>query len=291
MVAVREGGLYAVTGGSGFLGEALVSRLIKMGARVRVMARNESKLFDAQNAGAEVLAGDVADPCSVQRLLDGAEGVFHLAAYKHVRRAEEFVASCTESNVVGTAAVLQGVRQRLPAGTFVLGISTDKAAQVQGIYGATKLIMEGLFREAQELDSQRAYRIVRYGNVLYSTGSVTCIWKEAIERGDNEIILTDPEATRFYWTREQAVDLIFRCLDEATGAEPFVPEMKAARLGDLVNAMLINYGDRRRPSIRTIGLQPGENMHERMLENGPFSNEVPLFSLEELRKMVGGPFA
>lgn len=94
---------------------------------------------------------------------------------------------------------------------FVIGISTDKAAQVSGVYGASKLLMERLFCQFEAINNSTEYRIVRYGNVLYSTGSVLCKWRDLLSEG-KEVIVTDPDATRFFWTRDQAVDLIFLAL-------------------------------------------------------------------------------
>jgi UDP-N-acetylglucosamine 4,6-dehydratase/UDP-glucose 4-epimerase len=109
---------------------------------------------------------------------------------------------------------------------FILGVSTDKAAKVAGVYGASKLLMERLFGQFGILNKNTEYRIVRYGNVLYSTGSVLCKWKDLLEQG-KEVIVTDGDATRFFWTVDQAVDLIFDCLENATDWQPHITDMKS----------------------------------------------------------------
>jgi UDP-N-acetylglucosamine 4,6-dehydratase/UDP-glucose 4-epimerase len=166
---------------------------------------------------------------------------------------------------------------------FIIGISTDKAAQVNGTYGATKFLMEKLFSDYEANYPAIKYRIVRYGNVLYSTGSVLCKWKDLLQ-DHKEVTVTDLDASRFFWTREQAIDLIFDCLDKAVDSSPYCPEMKSIRIGDLLEAMQIKYGTASR--IKVIGLQPGENLHEKILEKGKFSNEVQQYTIKEIMELI-----
>jgi FlaA1/EpsC-like NDP-sugar epimerase len=166
-----------------------------------------------------------------------------------------------------------------------LGISTDKAAQVSGVYGASKLLMERLFTQFEKTYTDTRFRIVRYGNVLYSTGSVLCIWKDLIQQG-KEVIVTEPTATRFFWTVGQAIDLIFDCFHNAKDSKPYCPDMKSMRIDDLLQAMVAKYGDGKEIPIKSIGLQPGENLHEKVLEEGLASNEVEHFTVEEITELI-----
>ena len=169
---------------------------------------------------------------------------------------------------------------------FILGISTDKAAQVSGVYGSTKLLMERMFNQFEKINNKTNYRIVRYGNVLYSTGSVLCKWKELLQNG-KEVIVTDPSATRFFWTREQAVQLIFDCLSQSKDSSPFVPDMKSMTIKNLLLAMSMKYLPKNcELKIKEIGLQPGENLHEKIIEDGKYSNEVEKFTIEEIFEMI-----
>lgn len=185
-----------VTGGSGFLGQALISRLVKDN-KIVAMARNEGNLLALKQKfpSIHILSGDVSDFWSVKRALRDVEGCFHLAGFKHVGLAETQPFECIKTNVTGTLSLLHAIMNQ--PFDFVIGTSTDKAAQVSGVYGASKLMMERLFAEAATMDHFTKYRIVRYGNVLYSTGSVLCKWKEALLTG-KPITISDPEATRFY---------------------------------------------------------------------------------------------
>lgn len=287
-IKIIKGKKYLVTGGSGFLGTELIKRIINDGGLVRTIARNEGKLIMLKEMFGdkiEIYFGDIADKFVVEQFMVGDfDGIFHLAAFKHVTEAEKFSLECINSNIIGSMNVLSvGSKKDV---RFILGISTDKAAQVVGTYGATKLAMEKLFEQYEKLYTNIDYRIVRYGNVLYSTGSVLCKWKSLISNGLG-VMVTEPKATRFFWTIDQAIDLIFDCLENAINCKPYVPAMKSMSIENLLNAMIAKYA----PvgvniPITIIGLQKGENFHEKILEEGPYSNEVETFTVEETIKMI-----
>lgn len=276
---------YLVTGGTGFLGEFLVKRLEDKGCQLKIISRNEGKLIALKQKfpSIEICSGDISDPFEIKQAMKGVNGIFHLAASKHVGLAEKFVRECVKNNAIGSLNILdQSLNQELD---FIIGISTDKAAQVSGVYGASKLLMERLFKQYEVMNPKCKYRIVRYGNVLYSTGSVLCKWKELIEKKE-QCTVTDLNATRFYWTVDQAVDLIFDCLYKSENSNPFCPNMKSMKIEDLLKAMYIKYGNGNYIEPKIIGLQGGENMHEKIMETGPFSNEVDNFSIEEIIKLI-----
>jgi UDP-N-acetylglucosamine 4,6-dehydratase len=286
MTNIIKGELYLVTGGSGFLGGSLIKSILDKGGRVRALSRNEGKLITLQQEfkDIEILTGDICNKVDIIQALKGVRGVFHLAAFKHVGMAEELPHECTRTNVIGSINILnETIGMDID---FIIGISTDKAAQVSGVYGATKLLMERLFCQFEKINPSITYRIVRYGNVLYSTGSVLCKWKHLIENGE-EVVVTEPNATRFFWTREQAVALIFECLDNAKDSAPFVPEMKSMAIRDLLTAMANKYMPKGQElKVNEIGLQPGENLHEKILEDGKSSDEVERFTIEEIMRMI-----
>lgn len=270
---------YLVTGGSGFLGHELIKRL---DGDIRVVARNEGNLVALKEKfpKIEIMLGDIADPYVCNRAMQGVDGVFHLAAVKHVGLAEENVRQTIQTNI--PIALLDATRTHKPK--FIIGISTDKAASRKGVYGTSKFLMERLFSEYEKLNPETKYRIVRYGNVLYSTGSVLCKWKDNIENG-RDIVITDRNATRFFWSVEQAVDLIFECLEKSTDTKPYATSMKAMRMGDLLAAMLEKYGTKD-ITVSEIGLQPGENLHEVITEDGPDSSQVEMFTKNEIMAMI-----
>lgn len=278
---------YLVTGGAGFLGQELIARLEAAGCtNIVTISRNEGKLVALKEKFpfVKIIPGDIADPYCAEKAVQGVDAIFHLAAFKHVGLAEQNVRECVLGNVTGTMNILELTR-KYPI-EFILGISTDKAAQVSGVYGASKLLHERLFTDYEKMNPGTKYRTVRYGNVLYSTGSVLCKWKDRLQN-DEEVIITDPEATRFYWTVDQAIDLIFDCLDNAQDSQPYVPEMKSMAVGDLLEAMIRKYlPEGNTPKVKKIGLQPGENFHEVIIEGGPNSSEVERFTIEEIMELV-----
>ena len=286
-VGLSEDKKYLITGGSGFLGEALILYLQSKNIKnLRVVARNEGNLIKLKEKFnfIEIIPGDISDTFICEKASKDINGVFHLAAFKHVGLAETHSRECVNGNVLGSLNILEcSLKHNFD---FVLGISTDKAAQVKGVYGATKLLQEKLFKEYELINEKTKYRTVRYGNVLYSTGSVLCKWKDRLQKGE-EIIVTDLEATRFYWTVDQAINLIFDCLKNASDSTPYFPDMKSIKMYDLLNAMVIKYLPKNKElKVKTIGLQSGENKHELILENGPASNEVPYYSIKEILTLI-----
>lgn len=287
---------YLITGGSGYLGLELISRLYNDDTHIKILARDEGKLIEAKQKypNIEILTGDVSDKFEVEQAMKGVNGVYHLAASKHIGIAEKQPRECIKSNIIGSLNILEASLNTnlCPNLEFVIGISTDKAAQVNGVYGASKFLMERLFTQYEYLRPDVKYRIVRYGNVLYSTGSVLCKWKQAII--DNQpITISDPSATRFFWTVSQAVDLVFECLNNSTSPAPYVPTMKSMSIGDLLEAMVSKYSpleySGRQEYLKNViqtGLQAGENLHERIMENGPDSSQSERFTTLEIYEMI-----
>lgn len=279
--------LALITGGTGFLGHKLVGELLKKNYAVRVVARNEGKLILLKNEypDIEIFPGDICNKLTAYQCCKDVNAIYHLAAFKHVRLAEKFALECINTNVIGTINILNETLNN-PKLEYVIGISTDKVAKVTGTYGASKYLMESLFYQYEALNTNVKYRLVRYGNVLYSTGSVLCIWKERLLKGA-EIIITDKNVTRFYWSLEEAIKLIFDCLKYSTSTEPYLPEMKTMSLGDILEAMKMKYLPKDKElKVKVIGLQKGENLHERLIMNGPLSSEYEKYTIDEIYKMI-----
>ena len=264
---------YLVCGGSGSLGQELIGRLK---GEVRVLARNEGNLIALKEKfpNIEIITGDIADPWIVRKAMQDIDGCFLLSAMKHVGLAEIDVKTCIKTNVLGVMNVVE--ESLITEPKFLVFISTDKAAQPMGVYGCTKKIGEKLIHEAERMNPETKYRIVRYGNVWASTGSLITKWRPRMESGE-EIILTDPEASRFFWTVQEAVDLIFKCLEESKDAKPYIPKMKAVKMGVVLEACMEVYG---KSPVKVIGLQPGENKVE-TTDGIVYSDQVEQFTKEE----------
>jgi len=271
---------YLITGCSGYLGVALTKRLLKEGHKVIGLARNEKNLveFKQKFPEVEILIGDVSNEWCVRDAMRGVDGVFHFAAQKAVDLAEKNVMSCILSNVIGTMNILKVSFEVKPK--FVLFVSTDKARQVSGVYGATKLLGERLMSEAERINTKTDYRTVVYGNVLFSSGSVLCKWKDKMQKGES-VMITDPEMTRFFWSVDEAIDHIFDCLKQKDST-PYTPNMKSMKMSDLLEAMMHKYGI---VEVEVIGNRGGENQHE-TLGNDIWSNKVERFTIDEIKTKI-----
>ena len=258
---------YLVTGASGFLGRELISRL---DGDIVAVSRNEGALVKLKTTfpQVEIIPGDISSPIICSRLVGHFDAIFHLAAFKHVTLAEKNVYQCVQSNVIGTLNVLA-----VPSEYFVF-ISTDKAAQVNGVYGATKFLGEKLVMEY----SKSNYRIIRYGNVFGSTGSFIHIWRDRIDKG-LDVIITDPEATRFFFPVAKAVDLILSSLSKDSQTL-IIPKIKSVSMGTALSACKKLWGECK---VKMIGLQQGENKHETM-DGITFSNQVEQYTEDEFIK-------
>lgn len=268
-----------VFGGSGFLGVSLISRLACVYKNIVAVGRNEASLVSLKEKfpNVQLIVGDISDPWVVKRAMKDATQVFLLSALKHVGLAETEVRSCVKSNVIGCMNIIEESLVTKPE--YLVFISTDKAAQPTGVYGCSKKIGERLISEAERINAITKYRVVRYGNVWGSSGSIITKWKPKMEIGE-EIILTDPEASRFFWTVEESVDLIFESMLEAKDSTPYIPKMKAVKMGVVLQACMEVYG---KSPVKIIGLQPGENKVE-TTDGIVFSDSVEHFTKEEFIK-------
>jgi UDP-N-acetylglucosamine 4,6-dehydratase/UDP-glucose 4-epimerase len=207
---------YLITGGTGVVGHSLCKRILDMGGKVVVLSRSKSKLKELKEKYSEIetVVGDICDKQLVRNTIKKVDGVFHLAALAQGMQSGKPIESI-QTNVMGSINVLEESHDK----DFVLGVSSDKVVQVSGTYGATKFLMEKLFHQYEENNSKTKYRIVRLGNVIYSIDSVLYKWKNLIQNCE-EVIVTDYDATRFYITADESIDLIINCLKNSKDSTP-----------------------------------------------------------------------
>ena len=279
---ILKGEKYLVTGGTGVVGYELCKRIVEMGGKVLVLSRTEEKLKKLQEKyEIEILVSDILDKERVREAIKAVRGVFHLTALAQGMQSGKCIESIN-TNVLGSMNVLV---ESLDV-DFVIGISSDKVVQVSGNYGATKFLMERLFNEFEEINPNTKYRVVRLGNVIYSVDSVLDKWRSRIQNNE-EVIITEPTATRFFMTKKQSVDMIFNCLEKSTDSTPYFENMKSTSMGNLLEAMSNKYLPKgSKLSVKEIGLQPNENLHERLVENGSYTNETEQYTIEELEEMI-----
>ena len=265
-----HGAVVLVTGGAGSIGSELVREIANYEAKQIVLFdRNENALFLLEmelrathpELDLAVAVGDIQDP---QRLADvfrryPPDCVFHAAAYKHVPLMEENPVEAMKNNVFGTRNVLEAARAA-GAREFAL-ISTDKAIRPSSVMGATKRVAEMLLRLWPQAPKCVA---VRFGNVLGSAGSVVNVFREQISRGE-PVTVTHPEATRYFMTAQEAVQLILQATTLGSGGEIFVLDMgEPIKILDLAKNLIRLSGLEPEVDIpiRFIGLRPGEKLHE-----------------------------
>lgn len=271
-----------ITGGSGFLGRGLVERLLRDGVeRICVYSRNEyaqarMNLEFRSDPRLRFFIGDVRDLARLERAMGSVECVIHAAALKRIEVGAYNPDEMLKTNVIGTMNVIEAARR---AGVDkVLFVSTDKAFEPVSPYGMTKALAEYLVLAAQIPDYGPRFAVTRYGNVAGSTGSVIPVWREMLRAGAEEVPVTDPDCTRFYMTRDQAVELVLSTLTGMDGGELVVPKLPAYRLGDLAVAMGAG-------ALQVRGLGKWEKKHESM-EAGSSSELAPRLSVEGLQKLL-----
>lgn len=252
-----------MTGGAGTLGRAIAERRKKEGWTGKLTAystdNHKHGLMRRLYPDVNFIQGDIRNSETLYNAMVGHDVVLHLAAVKVIPDSEYWSIDTIDVNVSGSMNVCV---QAISAGIkHVLGISTDKVAHPANAYGATKLLMEKIFQEYARVGSETAFHLVRYGNVLESTGSVLEAWKNSVEAG-KPIIVTDPAMTRFFISPQQAVDLVINSMKLESGMI-LIPKMKALSIQRLAEHWLekpfseINY--------QLIPLRPGEKMHESLL--------------------------
>jgi UDP-N-acetylglucosamine 4,6-dehydratase/5-epimerase len=263
-----------ITGGTGFLGRALTREILKYQPKaVRIFSRDEMKhhLFQEEfgdDPRIRNFIGDVRDYARVHKAVRGCDIVIHAAALKRLDLLEYNVDESIKTNIIGTLNVVEACLDN-DVGK-VIYISTDKACMPVNSYGACKFVGERIFIESNysKGDRRTAFVVVRYGNVLESTGSVIPFFTTKIRNGD-DIPLTDPRMTRFIISPQQAVELVFKAARYGVGGEVFVPMLPAFKVTDLIDILREKHGGKNK--VRTVGVRPGEKIHELMIN----SCEVP----------------
>lgn len=260
---VVDGKVVLITGGTGSFGRAFVETLLELGnpKKVIVFSRDEQKHYqlerDLRDPRLRFFIGDIRDRDRLRTALRGVDLVVHAAAMKHVPMCEYNPIEAVQTNVVGAknlaeAAIEAGVEK-------VIALSTDKAVSPANLYGATKLCMEKLLIAANAYVGDRPTRFsaVRYGNVMGSAGSVIPLFQT--QRAKGKLTITDERMTRFWIRMPDAVALVLRGLTLMTGGEIFVPKLPTSDIVTLAEAMA--------PGVprETIGIRPGEKLHETLL--------------------------
>ncbi|MCW1918844.1 polysaccharide biosynthesis protein [Rhodobacter sp. KR11] len=284
---IYSGKVVMVTGAGGSIGSEMCRQLVQARPRKLVLYEvSEKALYDIDRELRErpefgaldlvPLLGSVTDSRATRSAMTdhGIEVVIHAAAYKHVPLVECNPLAGMTNNVLGTR-ILADAAEEAGVERFIL-ISTDKAVRPTNVMGASKRMAEMVVQDLAKRARKTHFAIVRFGNVLGSSGSVVPLFKEQIAKG-GPITLTHEDVTRYFMTVSEAVQLVLLAGSFPLGgaeADVFVLDMgKPMRIRDLAEQMILAAGYRVRDEatpdgdieIRMIGLRPGEKLHEELL--------------------------
>jgi len=288
------GRVVMVTGAGGSVGAELCRQLIECKpARIVLFEHNEYALHaidhelrprvEGAGVALTVRLGSVTDRSRVAAVMDEdrVEIVLHAAAYKHVPLVEENALEGARNNVLCTQIVAE-VAQARGVERFIL-ISTDKAVRPTNVMGATKRMAELVVQDLQTRSRDTRFSMVRFGNVLGSSGSVLPLFRKQIEAG-GPVTVTHPEVTRFFMTIPEAARLVLLAGAYSTGGDVFVLDMgQPRRILDIARKMITLSGRSVRDpasgagdiEIRITGLRPGEKLREELLIDGASLRSTP----------------
>ena len=270
-----------VTGAGGSIGSELCRQIASNHPAALVLVeQSELNLYEIEmelgrvfpNLKLAAILGSVCDRKRMDRVLQGyqVKTLYHAAAYKHVPMVEQNPLEGVRNNVLGTLAVAQAAADA-SVEKFVL-ISTDKAVRPTNVMGATKRVAEEVCsfvaNQCRAEGRQTIFGMVRFGNVLDSTGSVVPLFRDQISRGE-DLTVTDPGVTRYFMTIQEAAQLVMQAGAQATSEEVFLLDMgEPIKVIDLAERMIqlhTHAGNGGSPvKIKITGLRPGEKLYEEM---------------------------
>ncbi len=300
-----------VTGAGGSIGSELVRQIAKQGpARIVLYEQSEVALYqidqelrevfasmpvDEQRPEVNAVLGSVLDAATVRDTITrlGVNTIYHAAAYKHVPIVEANAVAGLANNIFGTA-VIAGAARDHGVERFVL-ISTDKAVRPTNIMGASKrlseLVLQAKAKTPGKDGTGTVFTMVRFGNVLNSSGSVVRLFRKQIENG-GPVTVTHPDVIRFFMSIPEAAELVIQAGAMATGGEVFVLDMgEQVKIDELARSMIRLMGlevrDDSNPdgdiAIEYIGLRPGEKLYEELLlgENATGTEHPRILRIDE----------
>ncbi len=263
-----SGSRVVITGGTGSFGSTMARHLLTQGVEeIRILSRDEAKQdamrHSLSDSRVRFYIGDTRDPESVERAIRGSHLVFHAAALKQVPSAEFFPLEAVKTNINGSANVLRSAIENQVSG--VVCLSTDKAVYPINAMGMSKALMEktamAFARDYQ--DSSTTISVTRYGNVMYSRGSVIPLFISQIRSG-KPVTITDSTMTRFLMSLSESVDLVKYAFENAQTGDLFVRKAPASTIETLAQALIEMFGAGS-SSIQNIGFRHGEKLYESLL--------------------------
>jgi UDP-N-acetylglucosamine 4,6-dehydratase len=283
-----DGATILITGGTGSFGNHVVERLIEdyNPRSIIILSRDEKKQYDMRNSFRNPLLkfyiGDTRDRIKVFDVMKGVDYVFHAAALKQVPTCEFFPYEAVRTNIEGAFNVLDAAEANGVKKVVVL--STDKAVYPINAMGMTKALMEKLMlAKAREASSHTVFCGVRYGNVMYSRGSVLPLFVQQIQE-NKSLTVTHPDMTRYLLPLPVAIDLVLFALENGENGDLLVRKSPASTVRDVALAVADIFG--READIREIGIREGEKMHETLVTREELMKSEEYTDYYRIRNLV-----
>ena len=256
-----------ITGGTGSFGSTVTRGLLQGPIdEIRILSRDEAKQDDMRRRLGDnrvrFYVGDVRTMESVREAMDGVDYVFHAAALKQVPSCEFFPLQAVATNVHGSDNVIRAAHE---AGVrSVVCLSTDKAVYPVNAMGMSKAMMErvAMAFARNHPESSTTVSVTRYGNVMYSRGSVIPLFVEQVRAG-KPMTITNPKMTRFLMSLDESVSLVQYAFENAQPGDLFIRKAPASTIEDLAKAVAMVMGVE--PQIQVIGTRHGEKTYESLL--------------------------
>ena len=254
-----KGKTILVTGGAGSIGSHLTKKILEYPvSSIRILDIDEHALFKLgrtlKDSRLRLLLGTISDKERLEMACNNVDIIFHTAAIKNIEISEFNPIETIETNINGTVNLIKTTMKTRPK--KFINVSTDKAAESTTLYGTTKNLGEKLTTWAGQVLKPMKYASVRFGNVIETRGNVFEVWDEEMKL-EKPLSITHPDMKRYFFSIDEAVDFVLKCLLLVNKGEVFIPKMKSYKISDLAKKVSSNH--------KIIGLRPGEKVHEVLL--------------------------
>jgi UDP-glucose 4-epimerase len=262
-----------ILGGTGALGKTLIKRYQDKNTII-VFSRDEHKHVYMQKDPTfnpnkiQYTIGDVKDKTSIKNAIEDfkPDVIINTAALKHVPICENNAFESVNVNIIGHQNLIEAVKQSNHKIETLIFVSTDKACKPINVYGMCKAISEKLYIDYALKQKDIKVCLVRYGNVLESTGSVIPFFKKLLKENSPTLPITHMGMTRFLLTLQQATDLIdWTYKSPDSHGKIAIPKVKSFLITDIAKSLIKYYDLEDKVNLITVGIRPGEKIHEEMI--------------------------
>ena len=254
-----------ITGGTGSFGNAMTKKLLKMSPKeIRIFSRDEKKQDDMRknfkNKKIKFFIGDIRDQKSIEQAVIGVDYIFHAAALKQVPSCEFYPMEAVKTNILGIDNLLnEAIKNDVKK---IICLSTDKAVYPINAMGVSKSMMEKVIVARSRISKKTKICITRYGNVIYSRGSVIPLFIKLLHE-KKPLTVTNFNMTRFLMSMDEAINLVMFAFKNGKNGDIFVRKSPAATIKIIIDAIGKIY--KKKIMVKKIGVRHGEKTHETLL--------------------------